>query len=104
MSTVEPVPAKRITIGHVLRLLLSLALITFGVWALWQDIAGGWSKQLDYFTVFGDPYGPTGPLSPVANLTQHVAHAVGAGFSAIIGFGGMTYHLLALRAPRHRVQ
>lgn len=94
-SVTPPTPASR-----VFRLLGLLLFLALGAYLLGYEVTGGWNRQWSYETLFGDPYGPRGPLPPGANL----AHNVGAGITGVIGIlagtCGALYQLTALRRAR----
>lgn len=85
------------TTARVVRLLVFLLLLAIGAYLLGYEIAGEWSRQWSYENIFGDPYGPRGPLPAAANTTQNVVAGITGVVAILAGTCGALYQLTALR-------
>lgn len=88
------------TTARVVRLLGSLLLLALGAYLLGYEIAGEWNRQWSYETLFGDPYGPRGPLPAAGNATQNVVTGITGVIAILAGTCGALYQLTALRRAR----
>lgn len=88
------------TTPRILRLLGSLLLLAVGAYLLRYEITGEWSRQWTYEGIFGDPYGPRGPLPAGANTTQNVVAGITGVIAILAGTCAALYQLIALRHAR----
>lgn len=86
--------------ARAFRILGFLLLLGMGAYLLGYEISGEWSRQWGHEALFGDPYGPRGPLPTAANTTQNVVAGITGVIGVLLGTCGALYQLTAVRRTR----